>query len=827
MGACQSNANKPGRARHAPISRSFKHKPMQKWTENDVYSWLSTTMDGKLSSLAPIFKKHKINGKKLIHLTKHELRAMNISESLLERVLLLRNTQLQRENQPQTAVAEPGTDHGKTTHGVLRATSPAGGIQTIQSPIDRKPLQPALSVDAVQDSLCAERTKQKLHVSRQAPLDTDIIQEMEQVAEESATDIIHPDPDGLLVYTHNTSGDNQNSSTGGTANGQSAQQQSGQHNQGGHSGGVRRSGGDQRPHGSGTGGSGNGGNGGRRGGSGGDNRKNNDWSRPMAVDSDEEEEDEEDEKEEVEYSHSHSSLNPHASSFLEPIDEGAEDRDIVHCSEHAYDELNSLMAELASYTKHSKQVRVEVVEEKLRAMQRLISKSPTMMSTASAHTAITFNTPQSMVTNGSSNKRKKKKKGRHAHGQMGGGEHLSYEPVPQQRGKTNFQIPRQVTEEKLIAMAMELEGLSNCYEYVEKSIAMQMYDGQQFNNGEVCIIHLDLHSKEKEKEALYLMARCIVDTKKARDHKWKVDNKVYLAREIVDQSMVPMSSRNCANYSKLLHNVEHIREALQNAKSLIVATKWHKLPVFNKKSNKLRVTVSITKTEFMRKVTAAFEQHSDAQHALIPIVMFNNGKKPKYEIHFVEVLEMKDEEVGVAQPVAISYHYNAHSKKHASKVTVSGIHIDGEQLAKQHALAVPAHMANCECLRALQASTTTHFYIGNPDDDANKIKSMSKLIEQHKQQIAAMKLRMDHEAFMQAQNVPAPSVTPSLTSCSQESSFMSSNSNYDALQEEEHVHHDLLIEQAYHTPNNSNHHKNCNNSSLFSSNSPPFHIDTH
>merc|ERR1712176_897219 len=234
------------------------------------------------------------------------------------------------------------------------------------------------------------------------------------------------------------------------------------------------------------------------------------------------------------------------------------------------------------------------------------------------------------------------------------------------------------------------------------------------NDGEICIVNLDLYHKNKEKEPLYLVSKIIENTKKNRNHKWKTDNNLWTQNEIeskykISKNNLPKSSRLSNKFLFEINNINEIEKIFSKKKEIFTKTKWHKLHVFNIKNNKRRITISITKTEFISALKEFVNNDND--HKLIPIIMFNN--KQKYQIHYVHIVRIMDNDIG------ISYIYNSETKK----ITATGIHLDKKQLLKQHELVSPKHMKDCHCFDGF-TSIITDLYIGNPDDDKNKIKSL-------------------------------------------------------------------------------------------------------
>eukprot|EP01083_Nonionella_stella_P018141 50694_1 len=95
--ACSSNKNKPSTYRSRNTNSGYKNKSMSDWNIKDVYNWLLSICDGELAYIARTFKKNKIDGSKLISLTKNQFNEMNISLNFQKRLELIRNAQLNLE----------------------------------------------------------------------------------------------------------------------------------------------------------------------------------------------------------------------------------------------------------------------------------------------------------------------------------------------------------------------------------------------------------------------------------------------------------------------------------------------------------------------------------------------------------------------------------------------------------------------------------------------------------------------------------------------------------------------------------------------------------
>merc|ERR1712218_446129 len=152
----------------------------------------------------------------------------------------------------------------------------------------------------------------------------------------------------------------------------------------------------------------------------------------------------------------------------------------------------------------------------------------------------------------------------------------------------------------------------------------------------------------------------------------------------------------------------------------------HKVDIFNKINNKRRMTLSLTKPEFMKQCTEFVNKQNENDGVnLIPILMFNNGNN-EYWIEYVMIVTLEQGiDVGIAFKMIPNHDI----------ITVSGIHLDKVYLQCQHELVLPQH-TGCHCLDTFE-SNINYLSIGNPDDQLN-------LIKYYKQQINGLTKYRDY-----------------------------------------------------------------------------------
>jgi len=625
------------------------------------------------------------------------------------------------------------------------------------------------NIDAIGNNHNQSSNNKKQQYELQNALNKEMLDDMEEFSTSAAEQVFAPNNTNT-TYGHGQNGNNNNNSS---------QQSNNNNNNGNNSnnGGYHSNySGYGYGYGYGSGGGGGIGSGGGSGGGGkrpngnNNNKHNHDPSYNPYYNDMLEDEDEDKQKEHSHsHSHSRSSLDRNAPSYnpygLPGIKEEQQRKykntlngTRITCDEEmGYKVLNDLMNELTNALDNES---IGTIEKKLFTAVSVVGSiknnngddsnpnrsHSNLITKRKLHT----HTPSNGTNHSPSNNGKKKRK-RKASDFL-----LSYEPIPKYAARQNFKIVHKFTEEKMPQIIHE--NIDNCYEYVLKTIAMQQYDKNIFNNGEICIVNLDLHSKTNSTESLYLVSTTIVDNDKKRHYRWNTESKLYIQTEIdkknISKDNLPKSSRQNEGFMNV-HNVKHkIQDSLtkiiendnndQKLCTQFFKQKWNKLPVFNKLNksnkpeNKLRITISITKEEFEKKLRYFIQEkkNNDKQLNLIPIIMFNNTRqdRERYEIHYIHIIRILDDERNIKTDIGISYQYLTKQ----DRIIATGIHLDRNMLYKQHQLVDPKHMTDCKCFDGF-SSNITHFHCGNCDEAENKIKILTKTIDEHKQEINTLK----------------------------------------------------------------------------------------
>lgn len=334
--------------------------------------------------------------------------------------------------------------------------------------------------------------------------------------------------------------------------------------------------------------------------------------------------------------------------------------------------------------------------------------------------------------NGNVNNKKKRKKRSKSVEKEG----ISYHPPKQLRAQGNIQISKSLTD--TIIPQRIAEDIKEVYQYMDKITAINCFENDMDldldANAAILVFNYGFHDRDTQ-QLLYTVAeKQDITNNKSRGYKWKMVNDLFTAQQLEQLYQVPANGlpklfRACSRFACSVQNDETlIRQHLQSAQfvhTLIQKVQWHKTEVFHRVNNKRRMTLSLTKPEFMQRMTdcvkmerqeasTAAQQEDGIQ--LIPILLFNNVENT-YLIEYVWIVHL---EPGI--DIGISFKYNA-----TNGVRVTGIHLDGEYIKAQHQLIYPNHT-----LSSLESFTSniTNLAIGNPDDNLNKIKYYKQQIDE-------------------------------------------------------------------------------------------------
>ena len=355
--------------------------------------------------------------------------------------------------------------------------------------------------------------------------------------------------------------------------------------------------------------------------------------------------------------------------------------------------------------------------------------------------------PLSMIQSSPSNKRNKKRKQKRKKNKKRGQccDYISYDPPSDQRAQGNIQISKSLTE-VIIPNAIK-EKIKNVYTFMDKSVVLSRIQSmneskdeskdncaslQQYHHHqkkhyhqipERKIFNFDFHDRETGQILFCVVESQDIMTNKSRGYKWKMLNQLFTSHQIKDKFGIyghnlPISWRTSQRFQTELNYGKEIKKILSNPKQrqeIINKQPWHKIDVFNRINNKRRMTLSLTKPEFIIQLTDFNNNYYNNNNnnnnnndiQLIPILMFNNQGKTFWIEHIWIVTIDK----GIN--IAISFKSIIDEKE--GYVQIGGIHLDKEYLQCQHELINPNHGLNCKCFDNFQ-SHISDLKIGNPDD---------------------------------------------------------------------------------------------------------------
>eukprot|EP01084_Bolivina_argentea_P026788 49819_1 len=243
------------------------------------------------------------------------------------------------------------------------------------------------------------------------------------------------------------------------------------------------------------------------------------------------------------------------------------------------------------------------------------------------------------------------------------------------------------------------ESIVDVYDFINKSTAMCLYDGLVVDIGNTMIWNCGLHDRNSN-EVLYSVA-----SKQSKRRVFKMHDTMYTKYQLCE--CYGLQEHECPRsyFDDVSNNMRHMMKQINSMFDLdypSILLNINRLPVvraMNKKYNKRRLTFSITKTEFMATLKP--------KSTLIPIIMFNcNGFRREY----LQIVTISD---GI--DIGVSYVCDQNVFK------ATGIHLNKENILRQHQLADPHH--NCHCLDGFE-SMIDDLHIGNPDDDKNRVKDL-------------------------------------------------------------------------------------------------------
>eukprot|EP01083_Nonionella_stella_P204904 746639_1 len=300
----------------------------------------------------------------------------------------------------------------------------------------------------------------------------------------------------------------------------------------------------------------------------------------------------------------------------------------------------------------------------------------------------------------------------------------SYDPMRQCRAKYQIYISRECTAK----ITDEIwETFNDVYVFIDKSLSL--HTGQSmFNNGTLWVINYGFHEKQS-----YELLYCVAVPTYGGSRKWSMVQKVFTTQEMktvyhIKCASLPKTIRSLQFHTDIVTKNRIITRMLsepEQIQSIVQFTPWHKVAIFNRNDNKKRIILKLNKHECIKDLNMMMT-HRDEVIKLIPILMFDT-ENGAHHIEYVWIIRI---EKGI--DIGISFILNTEN----DELMVSGIHLNKTFLLNQHHLAIP-QCPSCNCLDSF-VSHITHLRIGNPDDDLNRIKDLTKKFKQVTQQLKTM-----------------------------------------------------------------------------------------
>eukprot|EP01083_Nonionella_stella_P297751 1010911_1 len=170
------------------------------------------------------------------------------------------------------------------------------------------------------------------------------------------------------------------------------------------------------------------------------------------------------------------------------------------------------------------------------------------------------------------------------------------ELYPSYRAKKNIKLSRRLTQ-KIIPKTIKAP-ISNVYSYMEKSIGMQYNDRQigYSTNTKYHIMNFDFYDN-KYNEPLY----CVMERMRtaSANYKWQMQDQLFTAHQAIALAggPLPLSSRIQLQRMSGGHDITQNTFDPQFIRRILKQCKWNTIPVFRRKNNKQRLTLSITQEQ--------------------------------------------------------------------------------------------------------------------------------------------------------------------------------------------------------------------------------------
>eukprot|EP01084_Bolivina_argentea_P087842 158611_1 len=279
------------------------------------------------------------------------------------------------------------------------------------------------------------------------------------------------------------------------------------------------------------------------------------------------------------------------------------------------------------------------------------------------------------------------------------------------------------------------EQIPNVYNFIIKCMALQV--GNEFDidmSHKIKIVNCGFHDRYKEDEILYLIAVPFT----LRKYKWQIIDRLFTSNDIKNlYSIITLSKswRLQKRFHMHLNDREHIKDFLEsntNCQKLIKCTNWTKIPVYQKKANTKRITLSLGKLQFVQLIKHLLNDAGD----IIPIIMPYKTTHLSHCVEFVKIIRIeKNFQIGIC----LVY------EKCRKRVRVTGVHLDRWFLQNQHQLLCPDHI--CQCFDSfIPAQAYDHLVIGNPDKHKYNAIRIKKELHEIKQDCDEVK--QDHNSVM-------------------------------------------------------------------------------
>ena len=304
-----------------------------------------------------------------------------------------------------------------------------------------------------------------------------------------------------------------------------------------------------------------------------------------------------------------------------------------------------------------------------------------------------------------------------------------YEPNNKYRAKGNIKIEAIFTRE-IIPKRIE-QKISNIFHFMDKYTAIIFGDGQYVDLGDVKIMNYGFKEKTTL-QPLYCILRKHFETNWVI---WKMENELFtkdrLQKEF-DCQTVPICPRDLFPKKQVNYHLNKIKSQFSRNPKIIEQiakyTAWHKLPIKARTYNKKRITLAMTKEEFIDNLTQFVNtknndnnNNNNNKYNFIPILTFNSESN-KYRIELVWIVRIDNgTDVGIALTLN-----NENETLH-----VCGIHLDETYIHNQHELCCNKLEENefkCNCMDLWQ-SRINMLTIGNPDVDKNRSKDYRKKLD--------------------------------------------------------------------------------------------------